>query len=302
VFGEIMKIITQRAIDTPSIPSRVVSGLLGTLLAASFTLCSAVAKDPIASAGLVREFSTSPEYIKQAVQTVLHDQVIHGTLVYDKQPILTGAQVVESTPLFEPWSGPGQVYYKILENAIAPRHFLESADQGTIAVRYIVTPVSGGRTRIRIDAVYVENSHKVIHISDGNVEKMEMKEIKDRADEAEEAAAALAEEKRRKNSAEIVHQTYVRQREDESTKLSSAESSEKLLEQQVADLRHELERRVKQPGADVKAAPFQSAASLKTLPGGSELVVLIVTPHWLGVETTEGQRGWISVDKLEPLP
>ncbi len=284
------------------IPRSVAFIALSTFTGVCLLTIGAAAKDPVATAGLVREFSTSPEYIKQAVQTVLHDQIIHGTLVYDKQPILTGAQVVDSTPLFEPWTGPGEVYYKILQNAIAPRHFLQSADQGTIAVRYVVIPANGGRTRVRIDAVYVENSHKVIHISDGNVEKMEMKEIKDRADEAEETAMALAEEKRRKNSAEIVHQTYVRQKDDENSRLSSAESAEKQLEQQVNDLRRSLERRVVKTGAELKAAPFQAAASLKTLPGGNELVVLIVTPHWLGVETPEGQRGWIQSEKLEQLP
>ena len=119
-------------------------------------------------------------------------------------------------------------------------------------------PANGGRTRVRIDAVYVENSHKVIHISDGNVEKMEMKEIKDRADEAEETAMALAEEKRRKNSAEIVHQTYVRQKDDENTRLSSAESAEKQLEQQVNDLRRSLERRVvKNRGGTEKPRRFK---------------------------------------------
>jgi hypothetical protein len=283
------------------------SGRRASIVSAAFlTVClSAVcgsAKDPVASPGLIREFSSSPEYVKQGVQTVLHDQIIHGTLVYDKEPILTGAHVADSSPLFEPWKGPGEIYYKVLDNAIAPRHFLESADQGTIAVRYVVIPVSGGRTRVKIDAVYVENAHKVIHISDGNVEKMEMKEIKDRTDEAEQTAMTLAEEKRRKNSADIVHQTYVRQREDETTKLSSAESSEKQLQQQVSDLRRSLERRVIKTGAELKAAPFQSAASLKTLPAGNELVVLIVTAHWLGVETPEGQRGWVQVEKLEQLP
>ncbi|HEY2118970.1 MAG TPA: hypothetical protein VGH37_07285 [Candidatus Acidoferrum sp.] len=261
------------------------------------------AKDhPVATAGLVREFSSSPEFVHQGVQTVLHDQIIHGTLVYDKQPILTGAEAVESTPLFEPWDGPGDVYYKILKNAIAPRHFLESADQGTIAVRYIVMPVSGGRIRVRIDAVYVESAHHVVHISDGTVEKMEMKEIKDRIDSVEEASLAAEEEKRRKNSAEIVHQTYVRQKEDETTRLSAAQSAEKQLQQQVDTLRHEIERRVKQPGTDLKAAPFQSAATLKSLVAGTELAILIITPHWLGVETTAGQRGWIQVEKLEQLP
>ena len=262
-----------------------------------------IAKDhPVASAGLVREFATSPEYVRQGVQSVLHDQIIHGTLVYDKQPILRGAEVVDASPLFEPWTGPGQVYFKILNNAIAPRHFLESADQGTIAVRYVVIPVNGERTRVQINAVYVESAHHVIHISDGNVEKMEMKEIKERIDEIEEAALTAAEEKRRKNSAEIVHQTYVRQKEDETTRLSSAEASEKQLQQQVDSLRREVERLVKKPGAELKAAPFASAASLKSLTGGSELVILITTPYWLGVETPEGQRGWVQVEKLEPLP
>ena len=263
----------------------------------------ATAKDhPVASAGLVREFSTSPEYVRQGVQAVLHDEIIHGTLVYDKQPILRGAEVVGSSPLFEPWTGPGQVYYKILNNAIAPRHFVESADQGTIAVRYVVIPVNGERTRVQINAVYVESAHQVVHISDGNVEKMEMKEIKERIDEIEEAALTAAEERRRKSSAEIVHQTYVRQKEDETTRLSSAEASEKQLQQQVDSLRHEVERLVKKPGAELKAAPFASAASLKSLPGGSALVILIITPHWMGVETPEGQRGWVQVDKLELLP
>jgi hypothetical protein len=282
----------------------------GRCLAAVLLLCLSVfpysalglAKDPVASAGLVREFSSSPEVVRQGVQTVLHDQMIHGTLIFDKEPTLTGAEVVGSTPLFEPWTGPGEVYYKIRKDAIAPRHFFESADQGTIAVRYVITPVSGERTRVRIDAIYVEASHRVVHVSDGNVEKMEMKEIKDRIDDAEQAAVAAAEAKRRKNSAEIVHQTYVRQKEDETTRLSTAESSEKQLEQQVDALRHQVERRVKNPGSDLKAAPFETAAKLKSVAGGSEVVILIVTPHWLGVETKEGQRGWIQAEKLEPLP
>ena len=52
-------------------------------------------------------------------------------------------------------------------------------------------------------------------------------------------------------------------------------------------------------GADLKAAPFQSAASLKTLSAYTDVVILIVTPHWLGVETPEGQRGWLPQERLE---
>jgi hypothetical protein len=31
-------------------------------------------------------------------------------------------------------------------------------------------------------------------------------------------------------------------------------------------------------------------------------VILIVTPHWLGVETPDGQRGWLPQEQLEQLP
>ncbi len=279
---------------------------LGIALFLAVAICvitaESAAKEHVAGAGLVREFSSAPEYVRNAIQTVLHDQVIHGTLVFDKEPTLNGAEVADSSSLFETWIGPGEVFYKIRKEAIAPRHFMDSADKGTIVVRYVLIPVTRDRTRVRIDAVYEESAHRVIHISDGNVEKMEMKEIKDRIDDAEQAAQAASEAKRRKDSTEIVHQTYVRQREDESTRLRTAESSEKQLQEQVNDLRHEVERRVKQPGAELKAAPFQSAAVLKSVPGGVELVILIVTPHWLGVETPEGQRGWIQIEKLEPLP
>jgi hypothetical protein len=68
------------------------------------------------------------------------------------------------------------------------------------------------------------------------------------------------------------------------------------------DLRHDVERRVKAPGTDLKAAPFQSSAKVTTLPAYTEIVIVIVTPHWYGVQTPDGQRGWLSIDQVEPLP
>jgi hypothetical protein len=94
----------------------------------------------------------------------------------------------------------------------------------------------------------------------------------------------------------------VRQRDDEASRLTSLQQDENELQAEITSLRHEVERRVKAPGADLKAAPFRSAASLKPLPAFTEVVVLIVTPHWLGVETPEGQRGWLPIEQLEPLP
>ncbi|HTB94676.1 MAG TPA: hypothetical protein VK728_17710 [Candidatus Sulfotelmatobacter sp.] len=250
----------------------------------------------------MREFTGSVEEIRQAVQFVVHDHIIHGTLIFDKEPILNGAEVVNSSPLFDTWQGPGEVYFKIRKDAIAPRHFVESADQGTIAVRFVIIPVDENRTRVKIDAIYQETAHRAFHASDGTVEKSEMKEIKDELESLQEAAAQAADARRRETSAALVRQSLVRQREDETRRLSNAQSSEKDLQQQVYTLHHDLERRVKSPGADLKAAPFQSAATLTTLSASTDVVILIVTPHWLGIETPDGQRGWLPLEQLEPLP
>src|ERR1700719_3804990 len=88
----------------------------------------------VPSPGLATEFSASLDDVLQALQEVLHDQIIHGTTMFDKDKNLTGAMAVDSTPLFDPWNEDGKVFYKIRTGAIAPRHFRESADQGTIAV------------------------------------------------------------------------------------------------------------------------------------------------------------------------
>jgi hypothetical protein len=268
--------------------------------AASFV--SASPANELTTPGVMREFTASIADVRQAVLSVQKDHIVHGTLIFDKEPVLTGAEAVSSTPLFDPWQGPGEVYYKIREKAIAPRHFVDAGDIGTIGVRYIIIPVNDLHVRLKIDALYLETARKRVHPSDGNVEKSEMNEIKDAIESLQEAAAEAADARRREISNEIVRQSYARQRSEESTRVSSAQSSEKELTQEIDSLRQELERRIKAPGADLKAAPFRSAASLKTLPAYSEVVVLIVTPYWLGVETPEGQRGWLPMEQLEQLP
>ncbi|HWO27659.1 MAG TPA: hypothetical protein VNO32_02555, partial [Candidatus Acidoferrum sp.] len=200
-------------------------------------------KEILTTPGLVRELFGSLEEVRQAVQFVVHDQVIHGTLIFDKEPILNGAEAVDSSPLFDPWQGPGDVYFKIRKNAIAPRHFLESGDQGTIAVRFVLIPVDANRTRVKIDAIYQETAHRVFHPSDGTVEKSEMKEIKDQLETLQEAAAQAADARRRQTSAELVRQSVIRQREDETARIGNAQTALKDLEQQVNALHHELERR-----------------------------------------------------------
>jgi len=70
----------------------------------------------------------------------------------------------------------------------------------------------------------------------------------------------------------------------------------------VENLRRQVERIVKAPGAQLKSAPFHSATNLKTLDAGTEVVILVATPYWFGVETEDGQHGWVNHSQLELLP
>jgi polyhydroxyalkanoate synthesis regulator phasin len=80
---------------------------------------------------------------------------------------------------------------------------------------------------------------------------------------------------------------------------SSQTSSAQTLEDRVKELRKQVERLVKSPGAPLKSAPFHTAAILQSLPPGTEVLILISTPYWYGVETHDGQHGWIMRSDLE---
>jgi hypothetical protein len=286
-----------------SFPTRLAAGLISTMLwFLSSALLHASKDHAVPNPGFVAEFAASIEDVLEALQEVLQDQTIHGTQMFDRDPTLTGAITVKSTPLFDPWKGDGKVFYKIRTSAIAPRHFLESADQGTIAVRYVVTSVSPDRTRLRIDAIFVETARRAVHPSDGTVESSEYKVIQDHLHAIQFAEQEAADAQRRHESVDLAKQTFIRQREDEAALLTAAQSSVQDLEQRVNSLRHEVERRVKAPGTSLKAAPFGSAANVANLSAYTEVVIVIVTPHWYGVETPSGLRGWLPLDQLEPLP
>jgi hypothetical protein len=272
----------------------------GIFLVAGVSICRGDRQ--LRSPGLVTEFVTSQQDALQAVQEVLKDKIIHGTIMFDRDVTLSGAEVTDSTPLFPAWKGEGQAFYKIRRQAIAPRHFLESADQGTIAVRYVLSMVSEERARLRIDAVFVEAAHKTVHPSDGTVEAAETKAIQEHLQAIQNAEQEEAEKLREREGEELARQTVIHQRQDEASKLAAARSSAEDTEKRIAALRHELERRVHAPGAKLKAAPFASATDIASLPAYAEVVVVVVTPHWLGVETPAGQHGWLRLSELENLP
>ncbi len=73
------------------------------------------------------------------------------------------------------------------------------------------------------------------------------------------------------------------------------------LEERVKELRRQVERKVKAPGAPLKSAPFHGASNLQSLASGTEVLIVISTTYWFGVETHDGQHGWMLRDELEPI-
>ena len=83
---------------------------------------------------------------------------------------------------------------------------------------------------------------------------------------------------------------------------SSTDSTLDQLQQRVDKLRHEVELRVKADGVPLKSAPFRRSSTIAALPAHTEVVVLIITPYWFGVETADQHHGWIRRSEMEPLP
>lgn len=252
--------------------------------------------------GFQTELPNSEDEVAQAVEQVVNDGIIEGSLEYNKDKYVDKAEAAISSPLFPEWKEPGKVFYKVRYKVLAPINFKESNDEGTLAVRYVVQSPTPNKSILRIDAVFFEDFRRVSHPSNGTVESSEYKDIQDHIDAIEMAKKKDAEGREQREQ-EIARQALERKRqEQEALDLAEAETSTQSLEKKVDDLRRQAERLIKAPGAPLKSAPFQSASTLRSLETGSEVVVLVVTPYWLGVETAEGQHGWVNRQQLELLP
>ena len=237
----------------------------------------------------------------KAVQFVVEGDTIQGTWIYDTDKTVSGAVSETSSAYYGEYQGKGHVFYKVLHNALAPRHFKDAADVGTLTVRYVVEGVEPNKTRLQIDAAFVEDGNKKMHASDTTVETSEFADIQShivQIQKEEQQTAELAQ--RRKMLVET--REAKKERSDELARLNESETSLTSLRQKVDELHHKIEVRVKSDPIDLKAAPFSKAAKLAALPGHSELLVEIITDYWYGVETVEGHRGWVRQDQVEPLP
>ncbi|HYM79040.1 MAG TPA: hypothetical protein VE377_23905 [Candidatus Dormibacteraeota bacterium] len=296
--------------------SRICLGLILTLAA---TNLSAREKNAIQyGMGLIVNLPLPESEVVQVVQDVVQNGIIRGTREYNKDEYVSGATVAISTRAFPEWTEGGKVFYKVRLKALDPRNFKDSSDVGTLAVRYVVLAQDEKHTVLRIDARFVEDFRHIAHASDGSVESAEYKDIHEHIDSIElmKAQTAAAQKAKEESSSRTLASALT----DEAaaappvsatttsteTTSDSAESHTTMppqtLEQRVLDLRKQVERLVKSPGAPLKSAPFHTASTLQSLPTGTEVLVVISTPYWLGVETHEGQHGWILRDELEQLP
>ncbi len=295
-------------------------GIFFAILLATLPL-AAREKDAVQyGSGLIVNVPFAESEVVQVVQDVVQNGIIRGSKEYNKDEYITGATAADSTRAFKEWTDGGKVFYKVRLKTLDPQNFKNTNDSGTLAVRYVVQGQADNHTVLHIDAVFVEDFRHVTHASNGSVEGAEYKSIHDRL----EALALMKNQTIDAEREKLAHNSATQLTDVPAVEMSSSvsnpaptvpvsssptpvvpagtETAPQTLEQRVQDLRRQVERLVKSPGAPLKSAPFHTASTLQSLSAGTEVLVEISTPYWLGVETHGGQHGWILRDELEQLP
>jgi Bacterial SH3 domain len=252
-------------------------------------------------AGLSVRVPVNEQELLQAVEDVADDGIIQGTKEYNKDEYVSGAETADHTPAFDKWTGPGRVFYKVRKNAIDPRNFKDTNDAGTLAVRYVIQHVDDKSTILKIDAVFLDDLHLRIHASNGSVEAAEYKDIEGHLASMQlKRQEAVADSERKQQ--QLAAQELKSRQKQQQLEAKLVQAPDESLQQYVQKLRREAERVVGKAGASLRAAPFHSALSQKTLPAGTQVVILVSTAYWYGVETEDGQHGWVHRGELELLP
>ena len=302
-------------------PVVIAAALLLIVLSVGAPPLSAREKDAAQyGAGLIVNLPFPESEVTQAVEDVVENGIIRGSKEYNKDDYITGAKGLTASRAFPAWTDGGKVFYKVRTNALDPRNFKNGGDVGTLTVRYVVEAQGDANTVLRIDAVFVELFRKTAHPSNGTVESSEYKDIHDHLEamelmkkqtaEAEKEKAQQFAKNRRVAAASAASAAAIAQSStgvpeplaDAAPHPGAGKSAPQSLEQHVQELRRQVERVVRAPGAPLKSAPFHTASTLASLKPGTEILIVISTPYWYGVETHDGQHGWIPRDQLEQKP
>ena len=237
----------------------------------------------------------------QAVQDVAADGIIQGSRNITRTNTSRGPSRQQHDRFFPNGLDAGKFFYKVRKNALDPRNFKDGGDSGTLAVRYVVQPQDDKNTFLKIDAIFVDDFHRRPHLSNGSVEGAEYSAIQDHLAAMRLQKQHAAEEEQH-HQQELAAKELERKQKQQQLELSVEQAPGESLEQHVSNLRREAERLVKSPGGKLRSAPFHSASSLKALRSGTKVVILISTPYWFGVETEDGEHGWVHRSELEMLP
>src|SRR5208282_2145134 len=199
----------QKPRSRPTQLSRRTLAAAALLLAAAVPSLQAREKDKLPyGEGLIVNVPYPEPVVEQVVKDVVQNGLIRGTKEYNKDEYVSGAQAADSTRVFPPWTQGGKVFYKVRLQALDPRNFKDSGDMGTLAVRYVLKPQGDKNTVLRIDALFVEDFRRVVHLSNGSVESNEYRDIQDHLQavelvkkETEQALQAKQERLAKQNSA-----------------------------------------------------------------------------------------------------
>ena len=250
----------------------------------------------------ITDLAATEADVVQAVKEVVQDQVIHGTFQFANEKDMAGARAAESSSAFAPWTGTGTVFFKVAENVLSPRNFRNSNDLGTVTVRYTVQSVDPSTTSLRIESVFIEKNRRTVHASEGVVETAEYAAIQQRVQAIQFERKEAADEQAKNEQQRAAKQAEAERAAKEVGLSAAAATGVQELEQRVEKLRRQVETKVKVKDTPLKSAPYRSAATIQPLPADTQVVILILTPFWYGVETPDGHRGWIHRDQLEQLP
>jgi hypothetical protein len=242
--------------------------------------------------GFIIELDKPYDQVLSIVREVAEDGIIRGTSQYKGTQELEGAVSSKTSRAFPSWQEGGTILYKARPNTLSPDHFFESADKGTVVVRYVVQSAGSSLTRLRIDATFDEDSHHRTHPSDGSVESGEFEaissKIKDLEDrETKRRQDMVAEQQEQKSSelqAELDHETAA---------LNALTKREQELQNQLQAINQARTGRVRTASADLKAFPYNRAKTLRTLSQGDTVTVLLRTKAWYQVQAANGEQGWV---------
>ena len=236
--------------------------------------------------------------VLQVVKDTSEDGIIRGSSEYKGAGELYGAVPGTGSKAFHTPPAPGTVLYKVRANTLAPEHFFESNDVGTVTVRYVVKSLGPKSTRLSIDAIFQEDSHHHYHPSDGTVENAEFLAISDEIKDIEDKEAKQKQEAEYAVEAKKMADLQA-QLDQVRADLKTAKAREAEMLKKVQAIPGGRPARVKAASADLKTEPYNDSKTVTLLPQGDPVTVLLETRSWYRVETARGQQGWVYRFMLE---